>query len=81
MEKSTPLILAQFPILRTRCGQRNNNGCAPGEVRGMEDGIADAVNGAISYGEADPDVQAMVKHLALAFLYIGRLRQKGDIAG
>ena len=77
MEKSSASILAQFPILRTKCGQRETSGDGIG---GIENGIADAVNGALSYGESDPDVQAMVKHLALAHLYISRLRQKGEKA-
>ena len=70
-------LLETFPLLRKKCEARPMNGDGIG---GIENGIADAVNGALSYGEADPDVQAMVKHMALAYLYISRLRQKGEKA-
>ena len=70
-------ILETFPLLKRKCEARPINGDG---IRGIENGIADAVNGVLSYGESDPDVVAMVKHLALAHLYISRLRQKGEKA-
>lgn len=62
-------VLTQYPSLKLRCESRSANGVS------MEDSIADAVNGALVCG--GEDAAAMVKHLALAFLYARALRQKG----
>lgn len=70
-------ILDTYPILRRKCDARPK---LDGGVEGIENSIADAVSGVLLYGEGDPDVVAMVKHLALAHLYISRLRQKGEKA-
>ena len=53
--------LAQYPLLRTRCESRATNGAS------IEDGIADAVNGALACGGEDAAV--IIRHLATAFLY------------
>jgi hypothetical protein len=65
-------MLGQYPVLRTRCEGR---AALNGEAASIEDGIADAVNGAIKLGEG-PHVAAMIKHLATAFLFAQALKQK-----
>ena len=65
----TDSALIQYPLLRSRCEGRAMNGVS------IEDHIADAVNGVLTYGGENAAV--IIKHLALAFLYARALRQKG----
>ena len=68
----TDSVLLQYPLLRLRCQERrlSLNGAMPS----IENGIADAVNGALACGSEGATV--IIKHLATAFLYARALRQK-----
>lgn len=65
--------LAQYPLLRSRCESRSANGAGGANI---EDHIADAVNVVLDYSEG-PEVTILIRHLALAFLCVRALKQKG----
>ena len=74
-QKSTAIladsILAKYPLLRTRCQERQSCGQADGDI---EDRIADAVNGTLAYD--GQDAATMIEHLALAFLYAQAIKRR-----
>ena len=67
--------LAQYPSLKTKCQERRPRDA--GEADEIENCIADAVNGALAFEDGE-EATAIIKHLALAFLYMRARKQKAE---
>ena len=67
--------LAQYPSLRIKCQERRPPDS--GEADEIEGYIADAVNGALAFEDGE-EATAIIKHLALAFLYMRARKQKAE---